>query len=334
MRYKIQDDDRKELFDALRQVFGSWKKAAEKIAISAKTLDGWRSGTHSIPEKTFQEILDITKLHLSSPVEKLADYWYTSHAGKIGAETSRKLYGNPGTPTGRRKGGLRAIEIHKQNPASRFRSEKPIRSPRPSKALAEVLGIFFGDGHAGKYQASVTLHSETDRAYGLYVARLIEREFSIIPSVKKRTPKKAIEIIVSSVAFVRFLATKGMITGNKIHFGLSIPRWIKTNKEYSKAFLRGLFDTDGCIYLDKHVIKKKEYRNLGWTITSHSDTLIVDIQEALKNLGFHPTHSAGQHSVFLRKHTDIIRYFEKIQTSNPKHQNRFQQFIKEKSHSG
>ena len=125
-----------------------------------------------------------------------------------------------------------------------------------------------------------------------------------------------------------------MPKGNKMRTGLSIPEWIGRNEKYTKAFLRGLFDTDGCIYLDRHTIREKEYLNMGWTITSYSDTLIVDIREALERLGFNPTHSKNQHSVFLRKHREIVRYFEIIGTSNPKHRNRFQKFIQEKSHSG
>ena len=330
MRYKIKSRDRENLFATLRKTCGTWRKSSGMLMVSEKTLIKWRSGTTSVPEKAFLAILAITKLPLSFPVKKIEDYWYTSRAGKIGASVSQKLYGNPGTFSGRRKGGLRAIKTHKKNPDSRFQSEKQIRSPRQSKELAEVLGMFFGDGHLGKYQASITLNSETDREYGRFIADLIEKKFLIAPSIRKKRSVKAIEVVISSISLVHFLIGKGMPQGNKIRSGLSIPQWIKSKKEYTESFLRGLFDTDGCVYLDKHTIKEKTYLHMGWTITSHSDTLIVDIQEALKRLGFNPTHSKNQHSVFLRRHEEIVRYFKNIQTSNIKHQKRFQRFIQEK----
>lgn len=334
MRYRIKKSDRELIFSILKYTCGTWRRASDQLKISSKTLTRWKTGVGSIPDEALEKILSITRCSPPSSAEKLTDYWYASGAGQIGGKITQRLYGNPGTPNGRRKGGLKAIKTHNSNPQSHFKKEKLIQIPNTSAELAEIIGIFFGDGHVGKYQASITLHSETDLEYSKYVAQLVKKNFSITPLIKKKTDKKAIDIVISSIAFIRFLTLKGMVAGNKIRNGLPIPEWIKAKRDYTKAFLRGLFDTDGCIYLDKHVIRKKKYYNLGWTITSHSDILIVDIQEALKKLGFCPTHSIHQHSVFLRKHTEIVRYFESISTSNPKHRNRFQQFIKEKSHSG
>ena len=336
MRYKIQNKEREKIFLALKLAFSSWGAAANEIGISTRTLTEWRKGTSSVPEKKLEKILIITRLPMSlkSSFEELHDFWYTSMAGKIGAQTTQRLYGNPGTPEGRRRGGLNAIQAHRKNKFGGFRLEKPIHSPRPSKELAEILGIFFGDGHVGRYQTSITLNSETDHEYAEFVLNLIRRKFFIESHLRSHSKGKAIDIVTSSIAFTRFLSAKGMPAGNKIRTGLSIPRWIKMSPEFTKAFLRGLFDTDGCVYLDRHIIKNKKYTYLGWTITSYSDTLIHDVKQALSKLGFHPTHSKNQNSVFLRRHTDIVRYFQIINTSNPKHQNRFRKFLMEKSHSG
>ena len=89
------------------------------------------------------------------------------------------------------------------------------------------------------------------------------------------------------------------------------------------GFLRGLFDTDGCVYLDKHRVGRKTYKHYGWTITSYSVRLIEDIIQLLKQLGFSPTHRTSQKSVFLRRQGEIARYFHEIKTHNPKHAGRY-----------
>ena len=109
-----------------------------------------------------------------------------------------------------------------------------------------------------------------------------------------------------------------------------MPVWISQNRDYQKAFLRGLFDTDGCVYLDRHIIKGKTYRNIGWTFTSRADTLRAEVYEALITLGFSPTLTAPHHSIFLRRKNDIGKYFEEIGTHNKKHRDRYQSFLNQR----
>ena len=209
---------------------------------------------------------------------------------------------------------------------TRFKTLKNIKIPVDSEKLAEFLGIMVGDGHLSNYQAIVTTNSKTDKKHALFVKKLIKDLFNIDASMRVRTLKNTIVVVASSKSLVNFLNRKGMPIGNKIQNNLKKPRWIN-NQKYQKAFLRGLFDTDGCIYLDKHKVNGKIYKHLGWTITSYADRLVSDILAILRNLGFSPTHRATQKSIYLRRQEDIYHYFQKIDTSNPKHYNRYKKFI-------
>lgn len=102
-----------------------------------------------------------------------------------------------------------------------------------------------------------------------------------------------------------------------------IPSWIRKKLLYKKAFIRGLFDTDGCVYVDKHKHNDKLYNYLCWTITSASPPLLNDVYNILKELGYSPTHKKTQQAVYLRKQSEIKRYFFQIKTNNPKHQSRY-----------
>jgi len=39
--------------------------------------------------------------------------------------------------------------------------------------------------------------------------------------------------------------------GSKFAQGVSVPKWIKENNEYKTSCLKGLIETDGCIYSDR-----------------------------------------------------------------------------------
>lgn len=242
--------------------------------------------------------------------------------GRLGALARIKKYGNPGTFAGRRKGGINSVLKNKKL-NNNFKVAKKHKIPKNYEQLAEFIGILFGDGHLSDYQILVTTNSETDIKHAFYIKKLIRNLFDLDASIKFKKKEKAINITISSVNLVKWIAAKGMPKGNKLNNGLFVPEWIKKNNTYRKNFVRGLFDTDGCVYVDRHVIKNKEYRNMGWAITSYSEKLRNDIFMLLKVLGYNPTLSGTQKSVYMRKKADIVRYFKEIGTSNPKHFKRY-----------
>lgn len=251
---------------------------------------------------------------------------YFAQIGAIGGRVRQEKYGNPGTTEGRIKGGRRAIETHRKRPDTNFFVAKKIAPIRKSTTLAEFLGILFGDGHVGKYQTTITLDSETDAEYAEYVAAVIQKNFQIIPHVRKRKHARAVEICISSVEFSEKMIRFGMVSGKKINGDLKIPEWIFRSNAYLAAFIRGLFDTDGSVYSEEKVIRNKTYHYVGMTITSASPKLRVDLMHAFRQLGYAPTCTDRQTSVFLRKKKDIMRYFDQISSHNPKHGVRYALF--------
>ncbi len=253
-------------------------------------------------------------------------YEHFGKIGRAGAFARLAKHGNPGTAEGRRKGGLNSLKTHRQK-ATGFTLAKDHRRPAKSSELAEFLGILIGDGHLSKYQFEISTNSETDLDHAKFIMRLGQDLFGLKVSLKKRKREKAVSVKASSVNLVKWLNNLGMPIGNKLSHNLSIPDWVLTNRNWQKSFIRGLFDTDGCLYLDTHKIKGKIYKNIGWTLTSYSAKLRQDIVELLINLGFKPTLRSTQKSVYLRRKNDIDAYFRLIGTSNKKHLTRYRKFI-------
>jgi DNA-binding transcriptional regulator WhiA len=194
--------------------------------------------------------------------------------------------------------------------------------PHHSGDLAELFGILAGDGHVGAYQISMTTNALTDIEHALYVQKLFDRLFHASSHITKRKTANAVVVVLSSRKVSEFLCKHGLVRGNKVHKQLAIPEWIQKNSKYSIACVRGLFDTDGSVYVDAHTIRGKKYFNIGLAFTNRSIPLLTFFKETLEKMGFHPTKKTKD-VVFLRREAEIIRYFDLVGSSNQKHLNKF-----------
>ena len=253
----------------------------------------------------------------------MAEIAYSRH--RAGGVARYKKYGDFGTPEGRRRGGINSLKTHKLLNTG-FKLLGSISIPKNSSALAELLGILAGDGHIDKYQVTVTTHSETDREHAEYTSKLFTKQFGIPAPIGLKKGYKACVVRVSSKAVCRFLIRKGLVEGHKINSSLCTPDWIKKHRSYRLAFIRGLFDTDGCVFIDKHVIKNKTYQNVGMAFSNRCLPLLAEFKETLEWLGLRPTQKT-RFVVFLRREADVKRYFAVVGSSNPKHIAKIERFF-------
>ncbi len=132
--------------------------------------------------------------------------------------------------------------------------------------------------------------------------------------------------------------TLGIPVGKKNN--LKIPLWIKNSEEYKKSFLRGLFDTDGCIYFLKNTSEKNPriHKRICLTITLCSKNMINKISEILKGLNighdikeYQPKNKNWQKSYTIRLSGGkrVIQWFNCISSNNPKHKTKFEVWKKQ-----
>ncbi|MBR9692142.1 hypothetical protein GOV06_05145 [Candidatus Woesearchaeota archaeon] len=121
---------------------------------------------------------------------------------------------------------------------------------KSSKELAEFIGILAGDGHISfntcQSKILITCNFLTEYDYLTYVKGLILKLFNINVKVRKRNNINAAIICFYSSALVSFMNQIGYY---KHKINIIIPSWIKTNDTYMATFTRGLFDTDGCVFV-------------------------------------------------------------------------------------
>lgn len=176
--------------------------------------------------------------------------------------------------------------------------------------FAELIGIYMGDGNLGHYPRCQYLRiyfNPRQKQYIEAVTNLLVKQFGKNPYEKYRRDARVTFLEISLKDMSGYM---GFPTGSKIRNKIRIPSWIRISNNYTKACLRGLFDTDGCIY-----ITGGKYRIINYT--SHNYSMLEDIYNALKDLGFHPYNR--QSSVELGRIAEVERFFRLIKPRNNNH---------------
>lgn len=194
---------------------------------------------------------------------------------------------------------------------------KPILTPKISARLAEFIGIVFGDGGINNpWQVVVTVNSEKDRIYARYISALIEELFEMRPVLRKRPGQKALVIVASSTTLVDFLVSKGAVRGNKIAQQIDIPKWVTGHADLERMFVRGLVDTDGCLYIHRHTARRILYKNIGFCFTSLSQRLLNSVARIFEKNGIEPHINRGKH-IYLYSQGAVVRYLRDIWVFEP-----------------
>lgn len=194
---------------------------------------------------------------------------------------------------------------------------KIVSLPKYSVQLAEFFGLMMGDGGINNpWQANITLNAIKDRKYALYILKLCDALFGIAPAMRKRKEKQALVISLASTTVVDFLVDNGLPRGNKLRSGLRMPGWILAKKSYRVACVRGLMDTDGCLFVHKHKVAGKNYNNLGLCFTSYSVELVGQVAAVFKECGITPHISSQGRRIYLYRAGAVAKYLKIFSTSN------------------
>ncbi len=130
-------------------------------------------------------------------------------------------------------------------------NNREIKTLSRNERLAELVGIILGDGHIHKKNNLITIVGSLEdlEYYKNRAIPLFEDLFNVKVSLKRRKDRNAYYLMAYSKYLVNELVSVGLMRGAKDK--VTIPKFIFSNKRYLLAFLRGIFDTDGCIKFSK-----------------------------------------------------------------------------------
>lgn len=303
----------------------TWEKMAITLKTSSRNLIDWKNEKSSMPLSAVRSLCKRMKIKIPDNIETRDAYWYVQKGAKKGGLKVYEKYGQVGgDPSNRikkwkewwkREGMFKDHEI--------FQSY-PFKKPAKSKILAEFIGVLLGDGGITKNQIKITLHCIDDMEYSKFIEALVTKLFSLKPSKIKKKGCQVFNITISRTGLVKFVVEKlGMKIGNKIKQHVDIPDWIKQNKKYRIACLRGLVDTDGCLIMHKYKSKGKAYCYKKIGFTSRSYPLLKSVSDILNELGIKHRIARGGFDIRVEAKKDVEKYFKVVGSSNPKHSRKY-----------
>lgn len=328
-RVVFPQGEQKKFLESIRNKLGATTRELAKLAgVHVRSMNDWKREKFSISLIVMQRLCRKAHAPLPRNIEVKDPFWYTPKGAKTGWIAVYKKYGFVGgDPEYRKKKWYEWWEKEgkfKKHPIINVFS--PIDFPEKSAKLAEFVGILLGDGGVTKGQITITLNKTDDKEFAAYVCDLIKQLFGVNPSVYNRRGENTVSIVVSRSQAVKFFNDMGIPTGGKVRQQTGVPSWIKASREFTKFCLRGLFDTDGCFYVDKHRYKEKVYHNCAMNFTNRSLPILSFFKERAQQIGFHPSQNT-RFSISMRREQEIQTYFQLVGSSNPKHLNKLRKYL-------
>lgn len=152
-----------------------------------------------------------------------------------------------------------------------------------STALAYLIGASIGDGNLSNPNGrAIRLRITCDTQYQTVIHNIEEALKVVVPKNKIGfVPKgrSCIDISCYSNKWEALLGWKADL-GPKPEQNIRIPQWIFSNPQFVRHCLKGLFETDGSVYLDRSYITC----NFVTTIKS----ILGDVEELVTVLGYRP----------------------------------------------
>ena len=188
---------------------------------------------------------------------------------------------------------------------------KKITYPKKSKLLAEESGIHLGDGYmkirkdkwGTHYEYFCSSHTIDDANYREYTKNLMKKLYGLKPTADRFYGNDS-SLTYSSKELIKFKLIIGIPLSPKKD--MVIPEWVKDNKLFLAAFLRGIFDTDGCLSFKSKNCNPHNYPIIN--IKLSDKYLIEAINKSLKL--FDLTTSLSKYSQFDKRTNKVYKGYQ------------------------
>ena len=180
-------------------------------------------------------------------------------------------------------------EKDKKNTEERYvdkgrNSETKVFTLEENSKLAEMIGIILGDGNTyyekgKKYLLRISSNRVEEKKYRNYTKELMKELFNVSPKSYEKSDRKGTDLTINNKSVVEGLIEKGIIPGDKVKNQVKVPNWIKKVEINKVGCIRGLFDTDGSIYL------RNTQKSFGLNFKNASFPLVKDFKEMCESVG-------------------------------------------------
>ncbi len=171
--------------------------------------------------------------------------------------------------------------------------------------LAELIGVTLGDGSIHKYARTdglrIVSNSENVGFINHYTD-LVSKVFNKKATNSKRKNSNATDIRVYEKHISKRM---GIPAGARANLTIMVPKWIRNNPDYSRRFLKGLYEAEGSYCVHEATYTHK------FIFTNHNQSLLKIVFNLLKELGFNPYINSNR--VQLSRKAEISRIIELLE---------------------
>lgn len=206
---------------------------------------------------------------------------------------------------------IKPIKFRNELNFGRYIEYAPVRFRGIDSNFSEFIGIMLGDGNIYRNNIRITINFE-EKQFKNHIKNLFYQLFRLHFKEYKYKKSKTLSLYKCNKELKELLIHYGLKEGNKKKNNVGIPFWVMENKNYGRRCLRGLIDTDGCVYWHKR--DKKYYISF----SNRSKALLDDTLLLSTKLGI-PFVQNNKYEVSLYKKDDVNKYIKEIGFANNKH---------------
>jgi intein/homing endonuclease len=181
-----------------------------------------------------------------------------------------------------------------------------------STNLAEFAGIHAGDGHLHKRGNSIEISGgiEEKTYYDNYIIPLCNNLFNDNINGRHFKSKGTYGFYSTNKEMIYTLLKLGFPKGKKTHT-VDIPKkiMISKNKNLKKAFIRGVFDTDGSLTFDKKIYNSSLFKkNRNYYPRLIFNSVSKSLAQSFFSLVLELKFKATIHKIKPKKKTESLKY--------------------------
>lgn len=291
----------------------NWKNLANKLHVNENTLSkAYMFELCDIPYSVFKKIVEIFRENENEILKKYNAIIKNEEIviGKKCIGKKKKILNKINITYSKSDLDLDLSKIN----YSRINRIKKINLPNKMiPELAEEIGMHYGDGFLSskKYTYRLKGNIKDEKEYYInYIKPLFKKLYNIDVNLKEFDSVFGFEIYSQALCEFK-IKVLGIRPGNKLD--LHVPDKLKVDDiRIMSSFLRGLMDTDGCLFFKTRYGYNKYYPVIG--ISLKSKKVIYDVGEMFKMLGFNPNiyFNKSGYGIISINGIDALKKYEKL----------------------
>lgn len=200
--------------------------------------------------------------------------------------------------------------------------------------LAEETGWHIGDGSMNYYENRGKLrgiyqlrgHMKDDKLH--YIKRIkpiFEKLYNVKINLRNMPSTRVFGFQIWNNSIIKFKENLGLPLGKK--FNVTIPSKFLKNKELKIAIIRGIFDTDGCIYLEKKNKKlypRLEIKTISFNLSEQLLNIFNELKFRVTCYSYKPDYRRQRtYVISVRGENMLYKFMNLIKPANIKHIKKF-----------